>query len=89
MAGDYSVSGPRLCLLVKWSVMKKCRPLPSHTVEVWHNGTRHQGEYTVKNGVVVVTYGKATMPGLIGNQTAETIASVLLREILDGNNWRF
>jgi hypothetical protein len=69
--------------------MKKCRPLPSHTVEVLHNGTRYRGEYTVKNGVVVVTYGKATMPGLIGNQTAETIASQLLREILDANNWRF
>ena len=69
--------------------MKKCRPLPSHTVEVLHNGTRHQGEYMVKNGVAVVTYGKATNQGLIGSQTAETIASVLLREILDANNWRF
>lgn len=69
--------------------MKKHRSPPSYIVEVERNGTHHRGEYTVTSGVVLVSYGKATNQGLCGSQPAETIASQLLREILDANNWRF
>jgi len=69
--------------------MKKDHPHPSYTVEVEHNGTRHQAEYTVANGVVSVTYGKVTNPGLRPNLPADHVARELLLEILEGNKWRF
>jgi hypothetical protein len=59
-----------------------------HTVEVEHNGIRHQGQYTVEGGVVEVTYGMARNSALSRNHPAEIEARRLLREILEGGHWK-
>jgi hypothetical protein len=69
--------------------MRKRRPLPRYTVEVEHNGTRHQGEYTVGGGVVTVTYGMATNSALSRGPHPEIEARRLLIEILEGGHWKF
>jgi hypothetical protein len=69
--------------------MKKHRPLPSYTVEVLHNGTRHQGEYTVSNGIVSVTYGMVENSALSPHPHPEIEARRLLIEILEGGHWKF
>jgi hypothetical protein len=69
--------------------MKKRRPLPHYTVEVEHNGKRHQGEYTVSGGVVTVTYYRATNSALNRGLHPEIEARQLLIEILEGGHWKF
>jgi len=69
--------------------MGKRRHPPSYTVEVEHNGIRHQGRYTVSGGVVEVVYGMAKNSALSPNYPPEIEARRLLREILQGNKWKF
>jgi hypothetical protein len=70
-------------------MVKKQYPfLPDRIVVVEHNGTRHQGTYTVSRGVVEVFYGMAKTQALVGKSDQETVARWLLREILDGNAWK-
>ena len=69
--------------------MRKRRPPPTYTVEAEHNGTRHQGEYTVQSGIVVVTYCMAKNQATLGSLPADFLARQLLQEILDANKWQF
>lgn len=63
---------------------RKKRPAQRHEIFLEHNGKKYQAHYYVENNVVTVQSAYGSTSTQVGGSTAEVVARILLREILDG-----
>jgi hypothetical protein len=61
----------------------KEKNIPIHTITLERSGKTYQGSYTVDRGLLTVTFGMATKSDLLSGLRPDSLAVLLLGELVE------